>query len=404
MLVDCRGKDWPEAARILIARFNALAPGDSLETLIDRYPAGFRGWLLEAGLRHRPVREGAAWRLAIRRELAPAQGSVGGVHHILGEAGSVWACKRSPSVARLDPETGEVRSVASVARRAAHMAHSVESNMLFVADSEANQVLALRASDLEVQHRWDAPGGPQLPMVSQGGIVAVTGGSTGTVTLAVPMIGAYSVHTVEVGPGPHDPLACRDGEHLFVGCMGGDLIKVRMTDGVIAGRTKVGEGPSHLARHPARSEIYVANSWDGTLACVSAEGEVLSRAQSGGWAHAIAVTPDGREIWVANFLDDTVAVFSADRLQRIALLETDAYPHGLDISPDGRLAVVTGYSSRHARIFDASTHRLLARVEVGCGGSHTAFGAGKAFIACSVDDLVACVDLQTREVKGIELQ
>ncbi len=404
MLVDCRHKNWSDAARLLIGRFNESRPGDELEALVDEYPAGFRGWLLEAGLRHKPVREGNSWRLAIRREASPAQGSTGGVHHIIGEEGSIWACKRSPAVARIDAASGEVRSLARVARRAAHMAYAPDSQRLFVADSEASQVLALRGSDLELQHRWDAPGGPQLPMVSAGGIVAVTGGSTGTVTLAHPRNGGYSIQTIEVGPGPHDPVACRDGEHLFVGCMGGDLVKVRLSDGAIAGRTKVGDGPSHIARHPGASRLYVANSWDGSVVCVSEEGEVLSRALSGGWAHAIAITPDGGEVWVANFLDDSVSVFSADGLARLALLETEAYPHGLDISPDGRFAVVTGYSSGHARLLDAASHKLLARIEVGRGGSHTAFGAGKAFIACSVDDRVSCLDLQTAGTKAIELR
>jgi YVTN family beta-propeller protein len=100
----------------------------------------------------------------------------------------------------------------------------------------------------------------------------------------------------------------------------------------IVGRIPVGDGPSHLALSVDGSRIYSANSWDGTLSCVTADGEHVGSAFSGRWAHAIAATPDGRWVYVANFFDDTLSVFDADSLERVAVLATDAYPHGPDIS------------------------------------------------------------------------
>lgn len=400
-VLDCSGHGWMDAARLLIARFNELQEGERLEVRVSDFPAELRQWLLEAGIRHRAARNGD-WRIATRREMCPAQGSVNGFHHtVAADDGSVWACKRSPLVARIDAATGSVAASAPVARRAAHMAYDEQTRLLFVADSEANEVIALRAGDLSVQQRWAVPGGPQLPTVSPNGIVGVTGGNS--VTLARPIQGAYVPQTIEVGSCPHDPAVGRDGEHLFVPCMGGDLVKLRLSDGRIVGRANVGDGPSHIARHPASSRLYVATSWDGCVSCVSEEGELIARADSGGWAHAIAITPNGKEVWVANFLDDTMAVFDAQTLGRLAVLETDAYPHGLDISPDGRAVVVTGYSSRHARIFDAASRELLARVEVGRGGSHAAFGHGKALIACSVDDWIAPVEMTAFAVEPVVL-
>ena len=319
-----------------------------------------------------------------------------GVHHLLsGPDGSVWVCERDRGVARIDGATRRVSVIRQVANKASHLALDARAGRLFVADPGANEVLALHAADLTVEQRWPAPGMPQLPVVSAASVVCVTGGATGTLTIARPHAGGYQVQTVEVGAYPHDPLTA--GEYVFVPCAGDAVVvKVRLSDGHIAGRCAVGNGPSHLAIHPDGTRMYSANSWDGTLSCLTTDGEPVAHAESGGWAHAIDITPDGRWVYVANFLDDTLAVFDAATLQRMALLPTEPYPHGLDISPDGRHVVATGFASKFLRIYDAVRHVELARVEVGLGSSHTAFLAGdatQAFVTCSVADHVACIDL-----------
>jgi YVTN family beta-propeller protein len=401
-VLDCRGKSPAETGRALVERFNSLEPGMRLDAIVEAYSPGLRMGLLEAGIRHAAEQlEDRAWRLAIRRGAAPAQGSVPGVHHVLTDGESLWTCERGPHVARIDAETGALAAVGRIARKASHLALDPGAGRLFLADSEANEVVALRAADLSVEARWPAPGGPQLPLVGPDGSVCVTGGTTGTLTIARRRHGGYSPQTIEVGACPHDPLLGADGEHVFVPCAaGGELVKVRIANAGIAGRIKVGDGPSHLAAHPDGSRIYSANSWDGTVSCVSRDGEHVASATSGGWAHAIDLTPDGRFVFVANFLDDTVAVFDAETLQRVALLATGEYPHGLDVSPDGRHVVVTGFAGDHVRVFDARAHRELGRVAVGRGSSHTAFCGATAFVGCAVSDHVACIDLATLSRTG----
>jgi YVTN family beta-propeller protein len=400
--LDCRGKPFPVAGRAIIERFNALEPGAHLEVFLDAYPAGLRMGLLEAGARHTAEhRDDGAWRLSVARGLAPAQGSVSGVHHVVSDDNSVWTCERAEFAARIDVHTRCVVAKNRIARKASHLALDAAAGRLFIADSEADEVIALRAADLRLEHRWSAPGGPQLPLVSPGGIVCVTGPTTGTLTIGRPEYDGYRAQTIVIGACPHDPVISADGEHVFVPCAGsGELAKVRLTDAFIVGRCDVGDGPSHLALHPDGTRIYSANSWDGTVTCVSAEGERVADAPSGGWAHAIEATPDGRWVYVANFLDDTLAVLDAATLERVALLATEAYPHGLDVSPDGRYVVATGFASNHVRVFEAGAHRELARVAVGKGSSHTVFAGTVAHIGCSVSNHIAFLDLATLSLKG----
>ncbi len=399
--LDCRGKDASATAQAIIARYNAAAPGTRLEALVDALTPGLRMWLLEAGARHTASRQGKDWRITLERRASPAQGSIPGLHHVVASGGSLWACERAKRVARFDAEAGKCVATRAVAHKASHLALHEASRTLFVADAEGCEIIALRADDLAEIARWSAPGMPQLPLVTSEGVVCVTGGATGTVTLAWPANGAYRTKTVPVGAAPHDPCADARGEHLFVPCAGeATLVKVRVADGAIVGRIRVGDGPSHLALHPDGTRLYSANSWDGSVTSVSVDGERLAQVPSGGWAHAIELSPDGRFVCVANFFDDTLAVFDAATLGRIALWPTEPYPHGLDVSPDGRYIITTGFCSDHARVFDASTFGGGVRVQVGYGSSHTAFGPdGHAWIACSVADHLAGIDLRSMQRK-----
>jgi YVTN family beta-propeller protein len=215
-------------------------------------------------------------------------------------------------------------------------------------------------------------------------------------TIVRPRTHGYDVQTINVGDCPHDPLATRDGKRIFVPCAGdGVIVSVDLENGEILGRFPVGDGPAHLALHPDGSKLYSANTFDGTLSCLSVEGDLLGNKPSGPWAHQPVVSPDGRHVFVANFLDDTVSVFDADQLEQITKFETEDYPHGLYMSPNGKWIVATGFSSDHLKVYNAITLSEVARIEVGRGSSHVAFLPDQetAYVACSVDSHLARLDL-----------
>jgi sugar lactone lactonase YvrE len=387
----------------IVARYNALSPGERFEVIVPAYDAGLRVALLESGARHTATKDDGGWRLDIRRGASPAQGSIPGLHHLVAEGESLWVAERAQRVARIDLETRRAACVRAVARKASHLA--LQGRRLFVADPGANEVIALRADDLSEIARWPAPGMPQLPLASEDGIVCVTGGATGTLTLAWPSGSGYRAKTIDVGAFPHDPCLDGAGEHVFVPCAGeSTIVKVRLSDAAIVGRIAVGDGPSHLALHPDGTRLYSANSWDGTVSCFSAAGKALAHARSGGWAHAIEVSPDGAFVYVANFLDDTLAVFDTLSLEPVAVAPTEAYPHGLDVSPDGRHVVTTGFASSRLKIFSAADSSRTEIIEVGLGSSHTAFaGDGSAWVACSVADHLVRIDLATMQSEILTL-
>jgi len=395
--LDCREMPTRETGLAILRTYNAAADGAEFSVLVDSVNPSLRIWLIEAGAKHDFEEEDGGWRLTVRRGLSPGQGTIPGLHHVTAaSATSVWACERSKRLAQFDAVTGDVIQVAEIATKASHLAVARAGDWVFVADPGANALLAVSSKDLSVQQAWPAPGAPQLPAVTDDGIVCVTGGGTGTLTMVRPRAHDYDVQTIEVGACPHDPLLMPDGNSVFVPCTGDRaIVSVDLEDGRILGRYPVGDGPSHLVLHPDGSKLYSANTFDGTVSCLSVEGDLLEQVASGPWAHQPAISPDGRSLYVANFLDDTLSIFDTEGMDKIATLKTEAYPHGLGISPNGRWVVATGFSSDYVRVYDTQTQAEGARVEVGRGSSHIAFlpDQDAAFITCSVDDHLARLEL-----------
>ncbi|NNE86278.1 MAG: beta-propeller fold lactonase family protein [Alphaproteobacteria bacterium] len=402
--LDCRGQKVPQAGLAILEAYNRLECGAQIEARVDHLGPGLRMWLIEAGARHVAHQtDDGSWRITVARALSPAQGKIPGLHHLEVAQDRVWACERASRLACFDAASGDLVDSVDIAETASHLAVDPRGKSVFVADPGTDRIISVSTDNFIIEDSWPAPGLPQLPLVTEDGMVCVTGGATGTLTIARPKDGLWRDQTIEVGNTPHDPLVAPDGAHLFVPCAGdATVVKVRLSDGKILGTYPVGAGPAHMSAHPDGTRIYSANTFDGTLSSLSPEGDVLGTVPSGAWAHAVEATHDGRHVLVANFFDDTVTVFDAMSLERLALWQSDVYPHGLDLSPDGRFAVVGGFSSDYVRLFDLHAMVEKSRIEVGRGSSHTAFteDGQTAFVACSVDDHVARVDLASGECTG----
>lgn len=394
-----------DAANAIVGDYNAAEVGTQMQFRLRDYDAGMRIRLLEGGIRPRTITQpdDQSCELTITRELCPVQGSITGLHHVLSDEHSVWTAERSARVIRVDADTGAIVATTNRMRRASHIGYDQHYRRLLVADSGGDRVAAFEAETLQFIQDWEAPGHPQIPTASKDGVVCVTGSRdlAGTLTIATPLDGGYTVRTINIGAYPHDPLFDAAQQHVFVSCLGGsEIVKVRLTDARIVDRFAVGAGPAHMVLDRSGRYLYCANSWDGSVARIDLDTSEVKMAPSGGWAHDLALTRDGKLLYVANFLDDTLSVFDAG-LHRLATLDTDAYPHGINLSRDGKFLITTGFSSNHIRVFDANAHREVARVEVGMGGSHTAFAQRAdrtlAFVGCSVSDHLAVVDVAAGE-------
>lgn len=401
-IMNLTGLTLPQVGNALLSRYDETSEGGRITGRIDALDAALRMWLIEAGAHHAVIEElTGSLIITLIRAAAPALTAAPGLHHIVAHPdGRLWTAERAARVARLDGATGEVAAVATVAKKASHLAIDPSGKRLYLADFAGSELVVMNAATLAVEGRFPAPGGPQLPLAADQGIACVTGPGSGTLTIVRPANGGFAHQIVEVGNTPHDGVMAPDGIHAFIACSGsGDVAKVNLEDGTIDGRIATGSGAAHLAAHPDGTRIYCANSFDGTLTAFTPTGEILATVPSGGWAHHPEVSPDGHHVYVANFLDDTVTVFDAATLDRVADLETEPYAHEIAVSPDGATLVLPGYSSNYVRAYDAKSFELKARIEVGAGSPHAVFADGgkTAYVTCSIADHVARIDMETGE-------
>jgi len=218
VVLECHGMSVPETGAAIFKFYNGLKEGDAFDAVVGAYPPGLRMWLIEGGAKHEAAQQDdGGWRLTITRGLSPGQGTIPGLHHVTtAPSGKVWTCERVQRLACIDGDSGEVLKTGTIAAKASHLAISADEKWVFVADQGANAMVAVDANDMHVKHKWSAPGGPQLPLVTDEGIVCVTGAGSGTITMARPKGDEFDVQTIAVGSCPHDPVTSLDGKYIFV--------------------------------------------------------------------------------------------------------------------------------------------------------------------------------------------
>ena len=115
------------------------------------------------------------------------------------------------------------------------------------------------------------------------------------------------------------------------------------------------------------------------------------------------VSPDGKEIWVANAQDGTISVIDFAGKKVIQILAANvAGANRLKFTPDGKRVLVSTLSGPDLVVLDASARKEIKRVPIGHGAAGIVVqpDGARAFVACTPDNYVAVINLQTLEVAG----
>lgn len=199
------------------------------------------------------------------------------------------------------------------------------------------------------------------------------------------------------------------------------LVHLNVATGEIVREFPTGRRASHMVA-VQRGVALVPDIASGTVARFVLEtGEALPEWTSGAGAEGIAVTPDGATAWITNRADDTVAVFEANADSAAARIPTCTFPIRALATPDGQSVLVTCGRSGDLAVFDVASRTETARIplvaplsEDGAryfadqfGNSTIPIGIAVspcsryAYVALTRADVVAVVDLQTREVLSL---
>jgi YVTN family beta-propeller protein len=115
------------------------------------------------------------------------------------------------------------------------------------------------------------------------------------------------------------------------------------------------------------------------------------------------VSPFGSEIWVANSQDGTISII--DRASKTVTQTISANMQGanrLKFTPDGKLVFISSLRQPEVAVYDAATRKEVKRIKVGHGAAGILMqpDSARAYVACSPDNYVAVIDLKTLEVTG----
>ena len=115
------------------------------------------------------------------------------------------------------------------------------------------------------------------------------------------------------------------------------------------------------------------------------------------------ISPDHHEVWVANAQDGTVSIIDLAAHRVVQTLAVDAEgANRLKFTPDGKHVLVSTLGGPDLIIIDAAARKEVKRLPVGHGAAGILVqpDGARAFVACTPDNYVAVIDLNTLEVTG----
>jgi YVTN family beta-propeller protein len=119
------------------------------------------------------------------------------------------------------------------------------------------------------------------------------------------------------------------------------------------------------------------------------------------------VSPDGKELWAANAHDATVTIIDVAAKKAVQTLPIPVKgANRLKFTPDGKHVLISALGARSGDtslvVLDAATRKEVKQLNLGGGsaGILIAPDGSRAYVAVSMADKVAVVDLKTLEVTG----
>ena len=129
--------------------------------------------------------------------------------------------------------------------------------------------------------------------------------------------------------------------------------------------------------------------------------ETVVRAGNG--SEGFDVSPNRKEIWVANAQDGTISVIDLPGKKVVQTIAANVRgANRLKFTPDGKRVLVSTLGGPDLVILDAGTRKEINRVPIGHGAAGIVIqpDGSRAFVACTPDDYVAVIDLNTLAVAG----
>jgi DNA-binding beta-propeller fold protein YncE len=249
------------------------------------------------------------------------------------------------------------------------------------------------------------------------------GGAYNTIS-PVDLVAQKPLPVIDTGAlyGPHG-IMYRDGEVWFTAEAAKAIARYNPATNKIDWIMGSGQNRTHMIyAFPGGHEVITTNVSSGTMSIfdenATHRGEPRSGAPQGGllpptndWQETVIpvgqedegfdVSPDGTQAWTASPADGSVAVVDIAAKKLIDTIQAGATgANRLKFTPDGRLVFIS--AGPKLVILNVATRKVLKTLDVGHGSDGVLIqpDGKRAFVACSPDNYVAVIDMDSLEISG----
>lgn len=213
----------------------------------------------------------------------------------------------------------------------------------------------------------------------------------------------------DLGPlrRPHG-LAFANGELYFTAEMNKLVARYDPKENKLDWYLGTGQNRTHMIEiSKDRNTIYTSNIDSGTISIIERtsgpERWVQTVVPAGKGPEGFDISPDGKQLWAAGSGDGQVHII--DLVSRKVTDAIDIHTkraNRLRFTPDGKLVLVSDLPTGDVVVLDASSHAERKRIHVGSSAAGILIppDGQRAYVACTGDNNVAILNLQTFEIEG----
>ncbi len=127
-----------------------------------------------------------------------------------------------------------------------------------------------------------------------------------------------------------------------------------------------GDHPAHVVTDATGAQAFVTVAGQDAVAVIDiATGDRLALIETGAYPHGLRLSPDGREIYVANVQDGSVSVIDPEQLVELARIPVGPTPVQVEFLPDGESVFVSLRDANAVSRIDTTSREVTARFDVG---------------------------------------
>ena len=225
---------------------------------------------------------------------------------------------------------------------------------------------------------------------------------------------------------PHGLCFTKHPDRVLVTCESDQaLLLVDIEEGKVLAAIDTGQDLSRLVLLDRTGErAFVSNVRSGSISVIDiGRRRLVETLETGGGAQGMALHPTRDELWVANFETNSISVVDTQTLEEKIEFPCGTYPVRLAFAAEGQQVLCVNYQVGSVSVFDTESYKLVQEIRLEklteeqaaarpLPPEQQSFGRSAlpvelrlspdrttAWVACSRNDRLAEIDLETLEVR-----